>query len=354
MKGESNMFEALSREEVVSVIRGNGSTRRIPLMMHFWVHPDTYKEKEPDILRLLGSYPEDIQVVEVGVPGVYDAPADDPEYRWVNFSNPYPENPMYELLGLDGKSAISEWEQLEGILETFPKSSYPGAIPDHKPDGRYSLGHWWFGLFEMHWRLRGMSNALMDYYTNPDEVHRLFRAILDLYKGYIIRCHDELALDGVYTSDDIGMQTGPFFSMDIYERFFHPYYCELTECSRKCGMDHWLHACGGIEPFIPRLIDAGYSVIHPLQKGTMDLQRVVNKHGGSVTFNTGMEVQHVVCHGTPDDIRKETRDMMDLFWQPNGRLIFGPGNGINYDTSQENLEALFDEAYRYGTIKANI
>jgi len=322
------------------------------MMMHFWVHHHTYGDIEQDVINLLNEYPQDIHVVEVEVPHVYIAPPDDPDYRWSNTDDPYPDFPMYQVLGLEGKVPLPDWDDLDEIIERFPKSSYPNAIPRYEPDGRYALGHWWFGLFEMHWRLRGFANALTDYFEYPEEVHRLFRAIIDLYKGYIVRCHDELGLDGVYTSDDLGTQTGPFFSMEIYERFFHPYYCELTDCSRRRGMDHWLHACGAIEPFIPRLIDAGYNVIHPLQKNAVDVVRVVREHGGRATFNNGMDVQHVICHLDPDGVRQEVRKMMDLFWQPNGRLIFCPDNGVNYDTPLCNLEALFDEAYSYGTYKA--
>ena len=347
------LYEPLSRDEVVAVIRGNGRTRRIPMMNHFWIHHETYGDIESDVLKLLNAYPQDIHVVPVLVPQVYNAPPDCPDYRWSNEDDPFPENPIYEVLGLEGKVPIRDWEQLSDIIERFPKASYPKAMPQYIPDGRYALGHWWFGLFEMHWRLRGFVNALTDYYEYPDEVHRLFRAITDLYIGYITRCHEELAVDGVYTSDDIGMQTGPFFSMDIYERFFHPYYCELTCRSRYCGMDHWLHACGAIEPFIPRLIDAGYNVIHPIQKSAVDAKKVAANFGGKVAFNTGMDVQHVVCHSDAEDVRAHVREIVDMFWQPNGRLIFSPDNGINYDTPICNLEALFDEAFTYGVQKAN-
>lgn len=59
-------------------------------------------------------------------------------------------------------------------------------------------------LFERFWSLRGTENALCDFYENPDEVHRLFRALTDFYKVVLIRCKNELNVDAVWTSDDIG------------------------------------------------------------------------------------------------------------------------------------------------------
>ena len=52
---------------------------------------------------------------------------------------------------------------------------------------RYRLGQFWFCFFERHWMLRGMTNALMDYYTDPESVHRLFRAVTDFYLVVIER-----------------------------------------------------------------------------------------------------------------------------------------------------------------------
>ena len=41
--------------------------------------------------------------------------------------------------------------------------------------------------------------------------------------------------------------------------------------------------------------------------------------------------------------------MMDTYARPEGRLMFTAGNGVNGDCPIESLEALFDEAYGYGT-----
>ena len=218
--------QPLTREEIISVIEGRGAARRIPTTVHFWTSAQTFSDREQEAKDLLDKYPMDVLPIGIGLPGNFDAPEDDPEYRWVNYAAPANVGQK----GLDAYCAIEDWGQLDGILENFPDPNYRGLLPySPEDDGRYRVGCWWFCFFERHWSLRGMTNALMDYYTDPDSVHRLFRALTDFYKVAIVRAGKEVGCNGVFTSDDIGMQTGPFFSIEIFREFFKPYYKELID-----------------------------------------------------------------------------------------------------------------------------
>ena len=39
-------YEALTREEVRSVIEGRAKTRRMPVFIHIWVHADTFGDRQ--------------------------------------------------------------------------------------------------------------------------------------------------------------------------------------------------------------------------------------------------------------------------------------------------------------------
>lgn len=64
----------------------------------------------------------------------------------------------------------------------------------------------------------------MDFDLYPEAIHTLFRKLTDLYKRMIVCAHDELALDGIITSDDLGFQKSLFLSTGIFEEFFAPLY----------------------------------------------------------------------------------------------------------------------------------
>ena len=334
----------LTREEMFRVIEGRGAAPRVPVMAHFWVNPSAFGEREALVSDVLSRYPMDMQALWLRIPGVYDAPDDDPSYRWSW------KDAEASDRALDNAGFISDWdEDFEPFLKDFPNPGYPGLTRDNPPrDGRYRLGCWWYFFFERFWSIRGMENALTDFYTNPDEVHALFSRLADFYIRVIERGHDEMGLDGIFTSDDLGTQTSTFFSPAVFEEFFAPYYEKVIRRVHELGMHFWLHACGNIESLLPRFIDLGIDVIHPIQKYTMDERRIAAAYGDRISIWSGFDVQQIIPYGTPDDVRREVRYLIDTYRRSDGRFMLTLGNGATPDTPIESLSALLDEAFTYG------
>lgn len=337
-------YPTLTREEIARVIEGRGNARRVPVLFNFWLNPDAFGDQSQAVRDIISRYPEDILTVSLRIPEVFTAPADDPSYRWSFADKPD------DTRALDSISAIQDWEtQLDPLLNDFPSPDYPGLIPECPPDdGRYRLGCWWYFFFERLWSLRSMEDALTDFYLNPDAIHTLFRRLTDFYKRMISRAHDELRLDGVFTSDDLGTQTSTFFSPDVFDEFFAPYYKEVIDHIHSLGMHFWLHACGNIESLIPRLIDLGVDVLHPIQKYTMDEGHIARTYGDRIAIWAGFDVQRTIPYGSAEDVRAEVRYLMDTYARPDGRFMLTFGNGITPDTPLDSLRAVYDEAFARG------
>lgn len=337
-------FSAISRESLIDVIEGRGAAERVPAVVHFWVNPANFKEPKP-VQDLLDQYPSDVQVVPLHIPAVYEAPDDDPSYRW---SYKDPEN---RSAALDSDGFIQDWEEeLEPLLADFPSADYPGLTKTNPPaDGRYRLGTWWYFFFERFWSMRNMEDALTDFYLYPDEVHALFRKLTDFYLRMLERGRKELKLDGVFTSDDLGTQSSVFFNPKIFDEFFAPYYKEVVDKAHELGMHFWLHTCGNVEELLPRFIDLGIDVIHPIQKYAMDEKNAAEKFGDKITIWAGFDVQRTIPYGTPEEVRREVRFMVDTYLRKDGRFMFTLGNSATGDTPIESLEALLDEIFTYGT-----
>jgi len=338
-------YQPLSREEMIRVIEGRGNASRVPVLLHMWTGQEVFAQRADEISAIKALYPQDAQLIPLHIPQVYDAPSDDPSYRWS-----FKDSSLVEHAH-DEADCIVDWEaDLPRLLEDFPSPDYPGLLRTRPaPDGRYRLGHWWFFFFERHWSLRGMTNALMDYYSDPESVHALFRKLCDFYKAIIVRAHAELGLDGIFTSDDLGTQSSVFFSPEIFAEFFAPYYREVIELLHSLGMHFWLHTCGNIERLIPQFIDMGVDVLHPIQKYTMDERHIAASYGDKLAIWAGFDVQQIIPWGTPEEVRREVRFMMDTYARADGRFLFTAGNMINQDCPTESLRAIYDEAYQYGS-----
>jgi hypothetical protein len=336
----------LTRQEIISVIEGKGAATRVPNLVQLWVHPISFGDRQPAVEALLAKYPQDAQRFRFKFPQVFDAPEDDPEYRWVNFDNPR----AGEVRGMDEIVAIEDWDrQLDGVIENFPDPEYSGIFSENPPpDGRYRLGQGFLFLFERFWTLRGMTNALTDFYEYPDEVHRLFDKITSFYCRVLERAKAECAIDGFFTSDDLGTQASTFFSPDLFDEFIAPYYKRVIDKCHELGIHFWLHTCGNVEALIPRFIGLGIDVLHPIQKYTMDEKKIAQKFGDQICIWAGFDVQQIIPWGSPEEVRREVRFMIDTYYRPEGRLMMTAGNGINQDCSLESLEALLDEVTVYG------
>ena len=339
------MMLTLKKEEIKKVIEGRGHASRVPLLYHFWIRPECFGEQEAAVRRLMKSCPYDLDAVQLNFPQVQYESTPPDAYVW----NRKPLPDRVQRQGYDNRAVLQDWEELDDFLADFPSPEEPGLVPPCGPTDRYRLVNWWFCLFERLWEFRGMENALTDFYLSPEQVHRLFQKLTDFYMAAMERAKTETDADGIFVSDDIGTQTGPFFSVEIFREFFKPYYKQLFEKAHALGMHFWLHSCGNIEPLLPELIEIGLDVIHPIQKYTMDDAKIARDYGDQICIWYGFDVQQTIPYGTPDEVRREIGRIMKTFWREDGRFLLTMGNGSTKDWPIASLEALFDESLKQGS-----
>ena len=336
----------LTKQEVKNVIEGKRTTERIPNLCSFWISPSSFGERKDEIRQWLSRQVYDISVYAIPVPEVCQGTPEDPEFCWL------PAGKSEQFRGaIDSCVYLEDWdntEEVEEMFEKFPSAESPSLLRENVnlDHSKYVLGQWFYCLFERHWSIRGMENALTDFYLYPDEVHRLYRKLTDFYLRVMERVHEQYHTDGIFTSDDIGTQSGPFFSLEIFRTFFKPYYKEMIDKAHQLGMHFWLHTCGNIEPFLEDFIEIGPDVIHPIQKYTMDEKHIADTYGGRICFLAGFDVQRIIPYGTPEEVTQEARFLIDTFSRPEGRLMITMGNGSTKDWKLESLQALYDEIAR--------
>jgi uroporphyrinogen decarboxylase len=335
----SKSIEPMTRQDVIRAItRENPS--RIPLVRAKWWGEglvDQYGER----LNELDRYPEDVVWFFAGnpvAPHKMDLP-----WEWRTDG------------AHDSACVIDDWAKLDDFIERLPDpandprfEAFAEAAAKAKADDRYTIFGWWNLFFERPWGLRGMENLMCDYYTDPDNIHKLHSAMCDTYCSYIEAAHELINPDGFWASDDLGHQTGPMMSPEIFHDLLFPYYKRVGDTLRDSQMHFWLHSCGDNTLLLPDLVDSGLTVFHPVQKHTMDEVRVAAEFGDKLTFLAGIDVQHTLQEKDPAGVREEVRFIIDTFDRPDGGMCLAAGNGIVAGTPFENIEAYLDEAITYG------
>jgi uroporphyrinogen-III decarboxylase len=333
------MKSALNRDQVARAVEGRGPDR-VPLVRAKW-WGEGLREQYGSRLEEFDPYPED--VVQLWMPNPVEPSKMGLSWEWEDTG------------AHDSRVVIDDWGKLDEFIEKLPDpetdEDLNGLIDDAREarsQDRYTMISWWRLFFEKPWALRGMENLLTDFYLEPANIHRLYDAMCRCYCRYLDRAAELLQPDGFFTSDDLGHQTGPMMSPDIFHEFLYPYYVRVGRAARGHRMHFWLHSCGDNTLLFPDLIAAGVDVFHPVQKHTMDEARIAEEFGDQITILAGLDVQHTLQEQSPEGVRAEVRFLIDTFDRPGGRMCLGAGNGIVAGTPLENIQAFLDEAITYG------
>lgn len=334
-------YQPLPREEVIKAVECN-SPSRIPLVRAKW-WGEGLEEQYGTRLDELKRYPEDVHWLFMGgnpvKPGAMGL-----SWKWQGGGSH------------DARVVIDEWSKLDEFISKLPDPSkdpqleaLAASAEEGRARGLYLIFGWWHLFFEQPWTLRGMENLLVDFYTEQDNLRRLEQALCDTYCAYVRYAAKFLKPDGFFSSDDLGHQTGPMMSPEIFREQVFPHYKRLGDTLRECRMHFWLHSCGDNTLLLPHLAESGVTVFHPVQKHTMDEIAVAKAFRGKLCFLAGIDVQHTLQKATTDGVRKEVRFLVDTFDAPRGGMCIAAGNGIVRGTPFENIEAFLDEAIIYGT-----
>jgi uroporphyrinogen decarboxylase len=194
--------------------------------------------------------------------------------------------------------------------------------------------------------LLGMENLYLKMYDEPGLVDALLQHIVDYYFTVSQRIFDAAAdaLDVFFLGNDFGGQTGPLLSPAQFDRFMLPHLKRLIDLGHAYRLKVQLHCCGGYEPLIPAMIDAGLDGLHAVQPccGGMDLAILKTRYGGRILFNGAIDSHHVLIDGTPELVRQKTREVLK---------IMAPGGGYVAGAPVENVIAMFDTVREYGVYR---
>lgn len=207
-------------------------------------------------------------------------------------------------------------------------------------------------VWERSYLLCGFTRMLESLVVDPDFTHAVFRKITQIIKASL---EQYLSLVGPYIQvvkigDDLGGQENLLMSPATYRKTIKPYHQEIFRLIKeKSPAKVFLHTCGSMIKLLPDLIDAGVEILNPVQvsaKG-MDTQRLKAEFGDRLVFWGAIDTQHVLPHGSVEDVRAEVRRrIQDL--GPGGGYIVAPVHNVQADVPAENVVAMYKTARQLG------
>ena len=206
-------------------------------------------------------------------------------------------------------------------------------------------------VFELSMYTRGMSNFLMDLIVDKDFANLLTDKIVDMQLDYYKGLLDEVgdSFDVVCMADDLGTQTAPMLSLPLFREMIKPKLEKIYKYIRsRTSAFIFHHTCGASYDFIGDLIDIGMDILNPVQPGAagMDMAKIKKNFGKRISFWGGMDIQQVLPHGTPEQIKSNVHMAIDTLGK-NGGLILAPAHNVQGDVPPANLELMCREAMEY-------
>ena len=199
--------------------------------------------------------------------------------------------------------------------------------------------------------LRGLEETFIDLAARPEMARAILGRIKAFYLAYLERILEAARhkIDIVLTGDDFGAQKGLLTSPQAWRAYLRPGFAEYVDLIKSYGAVAMHHTCGSVIEVIPDMIACGLDVLQSIQPEAahMSLADLKARFGGELCFHGGISIQRTMPFGTPDDVRREVREIAGVV-KPEGGYIFGTAHNIQADTSVENVQALMEAYHEYG------
>jgi len=208
-------------------------------------------------------------------------------------------------------------------------------------------------VYEICWYMRGLEMWFTDMMVDPEFCEALLDKTLAFWLGFYSGFLKEIGdlVDVIMIGDDLTGQSGPLFSPEIYRKIVKPRQKKLVQHIKSLTTAKiWYHTCGGCTEYIPDLIDNGVDILNPVQISADGMAPKVlkEKFGNQIAlWGGGVDSQHTLPFGTPEQVRQEVRANLEAF-KPNGGYVFNNVHNIQYGVPPQNIVALFDAAKEFG------
>jgi uroporphyrinogen decarboxylase len=200
--------------------------------------------------------------------------------------------------------------------------------------------------------LRGYEQFLVDLITDVKFAEKLMSHVIEVYLQIASNVLEAVGpyVDVVTFGDDVAFQDRLMVRPGIYRKFIKPHHRQIVNLIKsKSNAAVLYHCCGAITPLIPDFIEIGMDAINPVQvsaAGMEDTALLKREFGTDICFWGGIDTQHILPFGTPEEVRHEVwlraGDLSD-----EGGYVVAAVHDMQEDVPPENILAMAEAAREY-------
>jgi uroporphyrinogen decarboxylase len=342
----------MTHRERVHRALGREPVDRVPIFL--WFHPDTANRLASTLAISVSDVPialgDDICQTWVGnnyaMEGIVhdregDTHADDWGIEWIRVGmfNQVHRSPLQGA----PEDVVRQYR--------FPHERIPNFLRNMEPVLRHQ-GEYFLGcdvsptLFEVVCRIRGMEQTMLDLVENPTLAEHLLEKAAVFACGLAEAACTQFPLDWLWTGDDVAGQESLMMSPLTWRRLIGARLAHIVAVGKKHHLPVAYHCCGAMRSIIPDLIGMGIDVLNPIQchcRG-MDARELKREFGQHVSFMGGLDTIDLIPRGTPAEVFRETRRLIEVMTEDGGGYILAASHTVPPETPMENVFALYQAA----------
>jgi hypothetical protein len=196
--------------------------------------------------------------------------------------------------------------------------------------------------------IRDIQEWYMSTLVRPDFIKEVFERQTDIAVENLKKLSSIAGdvVDVIYLcGNDFGTQHSTFCDLEGFREFYVPYYRKMTNwIHAHTKWKVFKHSCGAVLPLLPGFIEAGFDILNPVQISAsgMNPEKLKEKYGKNFVFwGGGVDTQKVLAFGSPDDVKKQVRELCSVFSREGG-FVFNTVHNIQANVPVENVAAMID------------
>jgi hypothetical protein len=248
-------------------------------------------------------------------------------------------------------------EDIEPYLEMRLSPEYRldlGAVcRAHAAVGESYLLEYWLGLPFFDWvaEAAGFERAVYWITALSDEAMERLRA---RYTQRIVEVLDRAARETPFESFAIGCSAScnSLLGPALWRKLDKPFIREVVHQAHERGKLVHVHFHGRSMDTVSDFAELGIDCVCPFERppggdvvGMNGLRAARAALAERVTFNGNVHTVETLIRGTPEDARREVREIREAF-QGSARFIIGTGDQVGRETPDANIAAMVEEARR--------
>jgi len=210
------------------------------------------------------------------------------------------------------------------------------------------------GVFEMHQRFRGMSNAMVDSFLYQEFSDSLIGKIADLKIEFWAMALAKLAdvVDVIAEGDDYGTQESQLIDPEHFREYYKPHISRIINVMKQNAPNAkvMFHSCGNVRPIIPDFIEIGIDILNPVHINATGMQpfQLKKDFGKDIVFwGGGVDTQKILPTGTVEEVKEDVKKNIDAL-APGGGFVFATVHNIQSEVPPQNIIAMCESIKKFG------